>query len=370
MKKFIFLIISILISIIIKAKTEGSNEKQECFYLNFVGKTQDIFEFEIINNSTDSLFLFDSYFNEETTAIINKIPNAKYLHRFDTKSKQCKLSFLPLLPFLSVDKTDVIVFGENSVVRKGQILFHFKIISPQSKTVIKLPKESFYQTNFIKEIYPKKLSKFDNKINVKDIYNTKCKYIIVEFAVYKNIDIFRNKDAYYYDEFNFNTQALSYKIISIPVKLEKSFMSNNIKHCLIIIIIFVGFNLNVQAKQSIYLDALNEINTMLLDSITLDFKKAVFLTENAYFEGELKEEGFNYMIEYYSLISKEIMISGDITYAESDKEKASYQCAVFIFLTTPTPMTTNEEVVVHPPFSYNYDDFAGQKDWANTLYQL
>lgn len=41
------------------------------------------------------------------------------------------------------------------------------------------------------------------------------------------------------------------------------------------------------------------------------------------------------------------------------------QCAVFMFMTDSIPMVVDGRIVKHPPFSYNHEDFAGQKDWSS-----
>ena len=70
-------------------------------------------------------------------------------------------------------------------------------------------------------MYPQKISKFDT-IEFSEIQYEKCDTIVVEFALYKNIDLLISKDAYYFDEFNFNDQALSYTILSVSVNLWTS----------------------------------------------------------------------------------------------------------------------------------------------------
>lgn len=54
---------------------------------------------------------------------------------------------------------------------------------------------------------------------------------------------------------------------------------------------------------------------------------------------------------------------GSIDYTEKDKDITMGQCAVYMFMTDSIPISINENTVLHAPFSYNYADFAGQKDW-------
>ncbi|MDR2928823.1 MAG: hypothetical protein LBV41_11600 [Cytophagaceae bacterium] len=179
----------------------------------FTGEKNNEFEFDIINHTQDTLYLFDSYLN-------NYLYKSKYLHRFDKKNKQCKLSLLPLLPFLSVHYTDVIILGDNKVANKWQVLYHFMTILPNSCHTVTISKNAFYTKDYVYEVYPQKISKFEKTIKFRKSSNNRCSNnITVEFALYKNIDLLTSEKAYYFDEYNFNIQALSYTVLSVLVKL-------------------------------------------------------------------------------------------------------------------------------------------------------
>lgn len=120
-----------------------------------------------------------------------------------------------------------------------------------------------------------------------------------------------------------------------------------------------------QPATKLYSNSYSEIEYMLSGKDSVDFKKAVFLTENAYSENKLNKRDFNDIIWLYSSICRGIIASGNIQYPEKDTEKATAQCAVFTFMTDSIPVNTNSGVVTHKPFTYNFDDFAGQKDWSN-----
>lgn len=128
-------------------------------------------------------------------------------------------------------------------------------------------------------------------------------------------------------------------------------------------------SLAAQAQQNVsqdyYQKAYTEIQLMLLDNSSIDFSKAVFLTENAYLEGQIDENAFNNAIRFYASICEEIAVSGDISYTEKDKNIAMTQCAVFVFFSDSTLITIGNEEIANMPTTYNYLDFAGQKDWSN-----
>ena len=138
-----------------------------------------------------------------------------------------------------------------------------------------------------------------------------------------------------------------------------------LKYVLLFSVAWFGTIIQAQTPQSLYYDTFSQVESMLSDKDSLDFKKAVFLTENAYFENHLNEEIFNAFILFNTSICRGIMASGNLIYPESDMEKASAQCAVFVFMTDTVPVEVEDGIVIHTPFSYNFDDFAGQKDWSN-----
>jgi hypothetical protein len=114
-----------------------------------------------------------------------------------------------------------------------------------------------------------------------------------------------------------------------------------------------------------YLTAYDRIEAMLLEIDSLDFKTAVYLTENAYLDNLLNNELFDESILQYSSFCKNIINSGSIVYPEKDREEATAQCAVFMFMTDTIPVMTDMGVAYHTPFEYNFDDYAGQKDWSS-----
>jgi len=120
-----------------------------------------------------------------------------------------------------------------------------------------------------------------------------------------------------------------------------------------------------QNTEQLYQNVFKSINNLLVESSQSYFNKAVFLSENAYFDNQLNEDAFNNAINIFSSICRGIIQSGNIIYPESDSLKAAAQCAVFVFMTDSIPVMTNQGVQIHTPFAYNFDDFSGQKDWSS-----
>jgi len=103
----------------------------------------------------------------------------------------------------------------------------------------------------------------------------------------------------------------------------------------------------------------------MLEENNNSFKDAVFIAENAYFDNNLDIEVVYTRIEKYANLCKALKQSGNVIYAGKDQEKGLTQYAVFAFMTEKIPIFDGEKIDTIYPFSYNYEDFAGQNDWSN-----
>lgn len=115
----------------------------------------------------------------------------------------------------------------------------------------------------------------------------------------------------------------------------------------------------------LYSDAYRELRLMLQDSIKPDFKKAVFITENAYFGGRLNYDGYNRLINMYVNIIKAYMQANPLPYKGSDYDNISKNYAIYQFMCDTIWLT--KDTALHYPYTYNFDDYAGEKLWQSTF---
>ena len=142
-------------------------------------------------------------------------------------------------------------------------------------------------------------------------------------------------------------------------------MQHKFRHLSLIYFCLFTFTAQSQTQEQLFLNSFSQIESMLSGAEPLDFRKAVFLTENAYFENQLPKEIFDDYIQFCASICRGIIESGNIIYPEKDKDIATAQCAVFLFMTDSIPVQKNEGIIIHTPFEYNFDDYAGKKDWSS-----
>jgi len=134
-----------------------------------------------------------------------------------------------------------------------------------------------------------------------------------------------------------------------------------------VIFIILGFiSIRTSTGQEAYYVAYKEHRNMLENKQFLDFKKAVFITENAYYDHQYSYESFCQIIRDYALVCEVIKDSFDLTYEKRDKEKTKNYASVFKFMTDTIPFFLNDTTyILHLPYLYNFEDFSGEKDWSN-----
>ena len=175
------------------------------------------------NKGLDTLYLFNSYLEmnpEYDRYGTEPLWESEYLHRFDKGLNEYKLSFLPIIPYLSVRYSDVAIHGKSRIVHRWQLLYGFKTIFPNDSIQISIPKSAFVQELYVKDVPIKQFGKND-KISFEKIQVRQPKTISLEFALYRSIDLLRSTDAYYFNEADFDEQAKSYEVMTIICDLSR-----------------------------------------------------------------------------------------------------------------------------------------------------
>lgn len=137
-----------------------------------------------------------------------------------------------------------------------------------------------------------------------------------------------------------------------------------------IIIIILGvcfcFVLKAQNEKEIYEQAFQKINCMLNETCSLSFKEAVFIVENAYYSNQLSRTNFDNKIQFQKRFINSFIASRELLYGHPDKEEVEKHAAIFYVMTDTIPVQLeNDEIGYHIPFSYDFNDIWGHKDWTN-----
>ncbi|WP_455498915.1 hypothetical protein [Coprobacter sp.] len=131
-----------------------------------------------------------------------------------------------------------------------------------------------------------------------------------------------------------------------------------------LVVLFSIYSLN-SYSQIEFLRSFRILENMLNGTDFFDLSKAVFAVENAYYDDNLQQSAFDNRINYYAEICHSLAKAGNIRYTGPDFSSVNTQAAVFTFMTDSIPMQIGDSIFYHPPFQYNYEDFAGRKDWSN-----
>ncbi|OOQ58394.1 hypothetical protein [Mucilaginibacter pedocola] len=170
----------------------------------------------VINNREDTFYLFDSYLKKDYYS-------SRHLHRIDTKKGIYKISFLPIIPFLTTELSDVI--KNDPLFKKGQITYHFTQLLPNSIFEIKIPikellRNSELLNNVIKDYDVRQLNKY-SKSNYEEVFSNNLRNTLykfqIELAVYRSVELLCKKGAYYYQEEEFDRQSKDFELLSVDI---------------------------------------------------------------------------------------------------------------------------------------------------------
>jgi hypothetical protein len=122
---------------------------------------------------------------------------------------------------------------------------------------------------------------------------------------------------------------------------------------LLFFIAFNSFSQNIAQHKAMYRKAFEEQLAMVQGKKPVDFKRSVFLVENAYFKNTLNYTDFcNQITSIGQILRKMIAQRGLQNY------KTSGNWAAFAFLTDTIPQNNNK------PYTYDFEDFYGKNDFS------
>lgn len=115
-----------------------------------------------------------------------------------------------------------------------------------------------------------------------------------------------------------------------------------------------------------YDTAFSKLTTIIKNNEIGDFKRAVFVCENAFYDDSLIEEKFNQAIDYSKLIIEAWSIFNPIhNYKFSDSANFQNNFAIYHFLKDTTKLVFGNKEYKHLPYTYDFEDFFGRTDWSN-----
>ncbi len=115
-------------------------------------------------------------------------------------------------------------------------------------------------------------------------------------------------------------------------------------------------------SRDLYERTYQELAKMLDGRYPLSFKRAVYLTENAYFEDDLDYRQFNGAIRDLVEVCQTVAQSSGsyLLYDRPDKQNVLRNAVLFQILKDSTRFTSGR---VLSPYRYDFEDFNGEQDW-------
>ena len=106
-----------------------------------------------------------------------------------------------------------------------------------------------------------------------------------------------------------------------------------------------------QKKDKLFIEAYNEVASMLDGKTSLSIKRAVFLTEWAYLDGEINYNNYSEQIDSTAKAIKRFYFANKL-----NQYKTGLNVALFEYFSKPFSMNG------YKPFTYDFEDFAGSED--------
>jgi len=161
---------------------------------------------KIQNNTSDSIFLFSSYFN--------LVSESKFLYRYNKIKDELKVSFLPLIPYLYTEYSDRIILDKDNIMKENQNVYDFYVIPPSHEYYFSVATLNIFNNKeYIKDFDVLSLKNFSRKHSKKINVKSNVDKFSLEIAYYTNIDVLCNSNFYYYKEKEFKTAAKDFKIL-------------------------------------------------------------------------------------------------------------------------------------------------------------
>ena len=132
----------------------------------------------------------------------------------------------------------------------------------------------------------------------------------------------------------------------------------------------------IEEDTNIYIDpfeeAFLELKAMLDGKDTINFKRAVFITENAYYGKMMDYNKFCAAIDKQIGICRRIMYANNnkLIYHLDDRESVLKNMGIFQLMVDTTTIRMSEEgeiQVLRYPYIYDFEDVFGEKDWSNSF---
>ena len=146
-------------------------------------------------------------------------------------------------------------------------------------------------------------------------------------------------------------------------------MTTRLPKLFLIFLLIIHLNKLYSQSDSVkicYERAYVDIKEAMDSGITFSFKQICFLTENTFFSNKLDFVKFNTSIQQLKSMTKAWMNANPLkNYRYGDSINFHTNLAIYKILKDTIKIVTGDtNVFAHLPYTYDFDDFSGSKDWS------
>jgi len=115
-----------------------------------------------------------------------------------------------------------------------------------------------------------------------------------------------------------------------------------------------------------YKIAFDELNQMISGQKPASFKRAVFISENAYLGNQLSYDDFLKQISGLVSLTKAVAATDGLIYDKADKQQVLLAASIFRVMKDSLVFQNADTTLIYQKYPYRYDmnDFWGDKDWT------
>lgn len=115
-----------------------------------------------------------------------------------------------------------------------------------------------------------------------------------------------------------------------------------------------------------YESSFSEISSMIDRERAVNFKEAVFIVENAFYDGALDYNAFTSKIRSLAGLTYSLRSQIDLIYDEQDSAHVKTHAAIWSIMTDTLSFDLGNGVsLVSKPYLYDFDDIFARDDWSN-----
>jgi hypothetical protein len=117
-----------------------------------------------------------------------------------------------------------------------------------------------------------------------------------------------------------------------------------------------------------YYSTLDTLESLAAANEIGGFKKAVFVTENTFLKGRMNYESLNSNYIQLAIIASAWAKNNHmLNYNEVDSMQILLNRSIFQVMKDTVKVQTSKQLLTFLPYSYNFDDYDGKKDWKSTF---